>query len=132
MSGFGSVSQVHGNEEQLRVNALFKGGGSATDAVIQTTGHKTVKSLTYNSATGKFLLNLWDWPGVLVKAGVTCKLGTGVIPLLVSVDWANISKTAFTIPVEFWTAATEAVAAALVDPVTTAYIEVELVFQKAV
>jgi hypothetical protein len=54
MSGFGSVSQIQANSEQLRVNALFKGGGAAADCVIQTTGHKLVKSLTYNAATGTF------------------------------------------------------------------------------
>jgi hypothetical protein len=54
-TGFGSCShRFRANEEQLRVNALFKGGGAAADCVIQTTGHKLVKSLAYNAATGTF------------------------------------------------------------------------------
>ena len=126
-----SIAEVRGNEEQLKITALFKGGGAAADCVIQTTSHKMVSGLKYNAATGTFNIVLTEWPGVLVGCDVGTAPTAGGVPHTATVDFANVSKTAFTVPVYFKAAATDTVAAAAVDPATTCYIQVELTFQKS-
>jgi hypothetical protein len=127
MPGFGSVSPVRGNQEQLRISAQFTGAGAA-DCVAVSGMTRDVKSLTYNSSTGKFILTLWDWPGVLVDVRATNNLATGNAPLVGNPVWASIDKDAKTIPIEFWDLATPS----LTNPVASTVVTVELTFQKTV
>ncbi len=125
MPGFGSVSPVRGEQEELRVSAQFTGAGAA-DATANTGYRKGVKSLTYNAATGKFILTMYDWPGNLVDAKIQVHRASGTAPLVGSVVWASVSKSGGTIPVEFWDLATPS----LTNPAASEIITIELTFQK--
>lgn len=99
------------------VTARFTGGGAAGNwTKVYGDG---IASVAYNAATGKFLMTFVDVGAAIQTASVVGHNAAGTAPLFGSVDFANLSLSAKTVPVEMWTDA-----GALADPDTTCHITV--------
>jgi hypothetical protein len=126
-NAFGSVTPMVDTDEVLKVTTFWTGAGASD--LVKVRG-KGVTTCTH-SATGKFVLTVTDWPGVLIDAKVVVHRAAGTAPLVGKYNYDTVSKPAAgsssgTIEIEFWDLATPS----KTNPASSEPVSIELTFGK--
>lgn len=117
--------------DTIRVLGVWTGGGAAANMTKATADwNRGIASVAYNAATGKYLITFTDVGQQIVAYNISCTSTTGVIPKNVALLRNTFSASAKTVEIEIRTPATEAVATALVDLLTTFKICIDVTFAK--
>lgn len=117
----GSSSPIVSALNKFEVGGVFTGGGAAASCTKATADwSRGISSVTYNAATGKYLVTFVEC-GEQILPGTVVDVfrPAGAVPLEVNVVRGSYSASAKTVQIEVWTSGTDLVAPALVDLATT-------------